>query len=65
MTAGRMGNLTQALKMIMEGLGDVNHAIDFCKEQNDEELWENLISYSIDRPSKKWLGKSLLTIIIS
>ncbi|PVD30846.1 hypothetical protein C0Q70_10121 [Pomacea canaliculata] len=48
---GRMGNLTQALKMIMEGLGDVNHAIDFCKEQNDEELWENLISYSIDRPN--------------
>ncbi|KAK7508589.1 hypothetical protein BaRGS_00000155, partial [Batillaria attramentaria] len=48
---GRMGNLTQALKMIMEGLGDVNHAIEFCKEQNDEELWENLISYSMVRPN--------------
>ncbi|XP_076460755.1 vacuolar protein sorting-associated protein 41 homolog [Babylonia areolata] len=48
---GRMGNLTQALKMIMEGLGDVDHAIEFCKEQNDEELWENLIAYSIGRPN--------------
>ncbi|KAK7109649.1 hypothetical protein V1264_013653 [Littorina saxatilis] len=48
---GRMGNLIQALKMIMEGLGDVNHAIEFCKEQNDEELWENLITYSMDKPN--------------
>lgn len=49
-----MGNLIQALKMIMEGLGDVNHAIEFCKEQNDEELWENLISYSLDKPSESY-----------
>ncbi|KAL8579065.1 hypothetical protein ACOMHN_036004 [Nucella lapillus] len=48
---GRMGNVIQALKMIMAGLGDVNHAIEFCKEQNDEELWENLISYSMGRPN--------------
>ena len=46
-----MGNLIQALKMIMDGLQDVNHAIEFCKEQNDEELWENLIAYSMERPS--------------
>ena len=50
--AGRMGNLIQALKMIMDGLQDVNHAIEFCKEQNDEELWENLIAYSMERPSE-------------
>ena len=37
--------------MIMDGLQDVNHAIEFCKEQNDEELWENLIAYSMERPS--------------
>ena len=47
-----MGNLIQALKMIMEGLEDVDHAIEFCKEQNDEELWENLITYSMGRPSE-------------
>jgi hypothetical protein len=50
-----MGNLIQALKMIMEGLGDVSHAIEFCKEQNDEELWENLITYSMDKPRESLL----------
>ncbi|XP_035827939.1 vacuolar protein sorting-associated protein 41 homolog isoform X2 [Aplysia californica] len=47
---GRMGNLTQALKLIMERLGDVNHAILFCMEQADEELWENLIDYAMNKP---------------
>ncbi|KAK0051675.1 vacuolar protein sorting-associated protein 41 [Biomphalaria pfeifferi] len=47
---GRMGNLTQALKLITEQLQDVNHAIQFCMEQADEELWENLIEYSMDKP---------------
>ena len=36
--------------MIMEELGDVDKAIDFAKEQDDSELWEDLISYSIDKP---------------
>jgi len=47
---GRMGNLTQALKLIMERLGDVDHAIQFCMEQADEELWENLIDYAMAKP---------------
>jgi len=47
---GRMGNLSQALKLIMERLGDVNHAITFCMEQADEELWENLIDYAMNKP---------------
>lgn len=36
--------------MIMEELGDVDKAIEFAKEQDDAELWEDLISYSIDKP---------------
>ena len=48
--SGRMGNLSQALKLIMERLGDVNHAITFCMEQADEELWENLIDYAMNKP---------------
>lgn len=36
--------------MIMEELGDVDKAIEFAKEQDDVELWEDLISYSIDKP---------------
>jgi len=30
--------------------GACRQAIDFAKEQNDEELWEDLISYSMTRP---------------
>lgn len=48
--SGRMGNCRRALQMIMEELGDVDKAIEFAKEQDDAELWEDLISYSIDKP---------------
>uniref|UniRef100_A0A4W6CQ03 Vacuolar protein sorting-associated protein 41 homolog n=1 Tax=Lates calcarifer TaxID=8187 RepID=A0A4W6CQ03_LATCA len=40
----------RALQMIMEELEDVDKAIEFAKEQDDGELWEDLISYSIDKP---------------
>uniref|UniRef100_A0A671KT07 Vacuolar protein sorting-associated protein 41 homolog n=1 Tax=Sinocyclocheilus anshuiensis TaxID=1608454 RepID=A0A671KT07_9TELE len=46
----RMGNCRHALQMIMEELADVDKAIEFAKEQDDRELWEDLISYSIDKP---------------
>uniref|UniRef100_H2M7Z1 Vacuolar protein sorting-associated protein 41 homolog n=1 Tax=Oryzias latipes TaxID=8090 RepID=H2M7Z1_ORYLA len=46
----RMGNCRRALQMIMEELGDVDKAIEFAKEQDDGELWDDLISYSIDKP---------------
>uniref|UniRef100_A0A8C7W9V0 Vacuolar protein sorting-associated protein 41 homolog n=1 Tax=Oncorhynchus mykiss TaxID=8022 RepID=A0A8C7W9V0_ONCMY len=46
----RMGNCRRALQMIMEELEDVDKAIEFAKEQDDAELWEDLISYSIDKP---------------
>lgn len=45
-----MGNCRRALQMIMEELEDVDKAIEFAKEQDDAELWEDLISYSIDKP---------------
>ena len=47
-----MGNTKQALHLITNDLRDVNAAIDFCKEHNDTELWNDLISYSIDKPSE-------------
>ncbi|XP_014884004.1 vacuolar protein sorting-associated protein 41 homolog isoform X1 [Poecilia latipinna] len=46
----RMGNCRRALQMIMEEQEDVDKAIEFAKEQDDAELWEDLISYSIDKP---------------
>ena len=50
---GRMGNSRSALKMIMEELQDVDKATEFAKEQDDGELWEDLILYSIDNPRKQ------------
>ena len=47
-----MGNSRSALKMIMEELHDADKAIEFAKEQDDAELWEDLILYSIDKPRK-------------
>ncbi|CAN7997626.1 unnamed protein product [Ixodes hexagonus] len=47
----RMGNTKEALQQIMEKLGDVQQAIAFCKEQDDRELWQDLIVHSLDKPA--------------
>lgn len=47
-----MGNVKQALKLITEKLQDVNRAIEFCKDHNEPELWEDLIQSSLDKPCK-------------
>lgn len=64
-TQGRMGNCRRALQMIMEELEDVDKAIEFAKEQDDAELWEDLISYSIDKPRMKPLRLSPLLFFTS
>ena len=46
---GRIGNFREALNLITKQLGDIEHAINFCKEHHDMELWEDLISYSLSR----------------
>ncbi|KAK7037422.1 Vacuolar protein sorting-associated protein 41 [Paramarasmius palmivorus] len=48
---GRMGNNKKALTVIIERLGDVHRAIDFAKEQADDDLWEDLLKYSETRPN--------------
>ncbi|WVR07632.1 hypothetical protein IAU60_004674 [Kwoniella sp. DSM 27419] len=48
---GRMGNNKKALMLIIERMGDVQRAIDFAKEQSDEDLWEDLLTYSETRPN--------------
>ncbi|XP_014241580.1 vacuolar protein sorting-associated protein 41 homolog [Cimex lectularius] len=47
---GRIGNTKEALELILTSIGDIERAIDFCKEHDDEELWEDLISFSLDKP---------------
>ncbi|KAH0840325.1 hypothetical protein J3R83DRAFT_1341 [Lanmaoa asiatica] len=45
---GRMGNNKKALTLIIERIGD---AIEFAKEQNDDDLWEDLLKYAETRPT--------------
>ncbi|KAN0061073.1 Vacuolar protein sorting-associated protein 41 [Thecaphora frezii] len=48
---GRVGDNKRALSLIIERLGDVERAIDFAKEQNDDDLWEDLLRYSETKPA--------------
>lgn len=47
---GRMGNTYEALTIIISKLDDIQMAIDFCKENDDMDLWNELINQSLDRP---------------
>ncbi len=46
----RMGQIKQALQLILYGIKDVNQAIEFCKRHNDKDLWDDVIKYSINKP---------------
>lgn len=59
--SGLTGNIKQALHLITDKLCNVDQAIDFCKEHNDSELWEDLIEHSIDKPSKLKLITCIMT----
>ncbi|KAG4301223.1 hypothetical protein PCK1_002533 [Pneumocystis canis] len=47
---GKMGDNKKALTLIIEKLNDVDQAIEFAKIQTDQDLWEDLIAYSLDKP---------------
>ncbi|KAI8897190.1 hypothetical protein BC833DRAFT_527326 [Globomyces pollinis-pini] len=47
---GKMGKNSESLKLIIQRVGDVNMAIEFAKEQNDQTLWEEFIKFSMDKP---------------
>ncbi|KAL2150460.1 hypothetical protein VTH82DRAFT_7023 [Thermothelomyces myriococcoides] len=46
----KTGQTKRALYLIIDRLGDVSRAIAFAKEQNDPDLWEDLLTYSMDKP---------------
>ena len=58
---GRMGNASRALSLITEHETDVSKAVDFCKEQNDDALWDELIDKSIHKPG---VFSALLFLVI-
>lgn len=46
----RMGNSKEALHYIIDKMSNINYAIEFCLKHADNDLWEDLISYSLDKP---------------
>lgn len=44
------GRTTQALRLIIDQLGDVSQTISFAKDQNDQGLWDDLLDYSMSKP---------------
>ena len=46
----KTGETKRALYLIIDRLGDVSHAIAFAKEQDDPDLWDDLLNYSMDKP---------------
>ncbi|KAI1378157.1 hypothetical protein F4677DRAFT_444069 [Hypoxylon crocopeplum] len=46
----KTGDVKRALYLIIDRLADVSQAISFAKEQDDPDLWEDLLNYSMDKP---------------
>ena len=46
----KMGQTKRALNLILSELKDVSRAISFAKSQDDPDLWEDLLDYSMDKP---------------
>ncbi|KAF7274362.1 vacuolar protein sorting-associated protein light isoform X2 [Rhynchophorus ferrugineus] len=46
----RRGNLKEALDLIMNNLNDMHYAVSFCREHDDQELWNDLINHCINKP---------------
>ncbi|KAF8468805.1 hypothetical protein BDZ91DRAFT_678985 [Kalaharituber pfeilii] len=46
----KTGQTKKALYLIIDKLHDVAQAIAFAKQQDEKELWDDLISYSMDKP---------------
>ncbi|RMD42384.1 hypothetical protein DV735_g2737, partial [Chaetothyriales sp. CBS 134920] len=46
----KTGQMKKALFLIIDQLGQVSKAIEFAKEQNDQDLWDDFLEYSMSRP---------------
>lgn len=58
----RMGDLHGALRYIMEENGDVHRAEEYCKEHQDQDLWLDLINYTVDK-RREWIGVLLKNVV--
>lgn len=46
----KTGQTKRALSLILSDLRDISQAISFAKSQDDPDLWDDLLSYSMDKP---------------
>ncbi|WEW55179.1 Vacuolar protein sorting-associated protein 41 [Emydomyces testavorans] len=46
----KTGQTKRALQLILSDLRDISHAVSFAKSQDDPDLWDDLLSYSMDKP---------------
>jgi len=46
----KTGQTKRSLYLIIDRLADVSQAIAFAKSQEDADLWEDLLNYSMDKP---------------
>ena len=46
----KTGQTKKALSLIIDELQDVSQAINFAKQQDDHDLWDDLLEYSMSRP---------------
>lgn len=46
----RSGNRREALRVILRNSRYIHQAIDFCKEHDDNDLWNDLIADAVKRP---------------
>lgn len=47
----KTGQMKKALFLVINDLRDVSRAISFAKEQDDPDLWDDLLEYSMSRPN--------------
>lgn len=47
---GRMGSAKQALQLVLDELRDVPRAVEFCADQADDDLWDELIARALEDP---------------
>jgi hypothetical protein len=45
---GRLGNVSEALLLLLRRMRDVKAAVDFCSEHQDAQLWDTLITSCFD-----------------
>lgn len=46
----RLGDTSKALMIIINDLNDVDMALDFVQKRKDQDLWDDLLRLSMDKP---------------